>query len=211
MLIEAKDLVNDISILQAEHIAKVEYFHIEFDAHDIILAEGALSESYIDDDNRGMFHNAHEYDALYPDAIRIAARYCAPRIDEGYKLEAIRRRIDARTRLHSAIPRPGSGAYEPGPLRGFVDVASQRLVAGWAQNVAYPEAPVCLDILIGDRVIGRTLASRYRDDLARAGLGSGRHGFAFVPSAEFIAAPEAIMVRRSLDGATLARSGAVQG
>ena len=32
----------------------------------MIVAEGALSETFIDDDSRGMFHNAHEYRVLYP-------------------------------------------------------------------------------------------------------------------------------------------------
>ena len=61
MLIEAKDLVNGVSIVQAERVESVEYFHIELDSHDVIIAEGAPSESFIDDDSRGMFHNAHEY------------------------------------------------------------------------------------------------------------------------------------------------------
>ena len=66
VLIEAKDLVNGVSIVQAERVEKVEYFHIELENHDVIIAEGALSESFIDDDSRGMFHNAHEYRVLYP-------------------------------------------------------------------------------------------------------------------------------------------------
>ena len=65
MLIEAKDLVNGLSIVQAERVGSVEYFHIELDTHDVIIADGALSESFIDDNSRGMFHNAHEYDTLY--------------------------------------------------------------------------------------------------------------------------------------------------
>ena len=36
VLIEAKDLVNGGSILQAEQIDKVEYFHIELDGHDVM-------------------------------------------------------------------------------------------------------------------------------------------------------------------------------
>ena len=68
VLIKAKDLVNGVSIVQAERVEQVEYFHIELDTHDVIIAEGALSESFIDDDSRGMFHNAHEYRALYPAA-----------------------------------------------------------------------------------------------------------------------------------------------
>jgi hypothetical protein len=53
--------------VQAEQAEEVEYFHIELDSHDVIIAEGALSESFLDDDSRGMFHNAQEYAALYAD------------------------------------------------------------------------------------------------------------------------------------------------
>ena len=70
VLIEAKDLLNGISIVQAQAVETLEYFHIELDSHDVIIAEGALSESFIDDDNRGMFHNAHEYETLYSASTR---------------------------------------------------------------------------------------------------------------------------------------------
>ncbi len=93
VLIEAKDLVNGVSIVQAERVDKVEYFHIELDSHDVIFAEGAPSESFIDDDSRNIFHNAHEFHALYPDVPKVPARYCAPRLDAGYEVEAMRRRI----------------------------------------------------------------------------------------------------------------------
>jgi hypothetical protein len=70
----------------------------------VIIAEGALSETYLDDDNRPMFHNAQDYHALYPDqAAAAAAPYCAPRILDGYELEAVRRRIAARAQ---AVSRP---------------------------------------------------------------------------------------------------------
>ncbi len=174
-LIEAKDLVNGVSIVQAERVEKVEYFHIELETHDVIIAEGALSESFSDDDSRGMFHNAHEYDTLYPDAVEVPARYCAPRRDEGYELEAARHRIDARAGL-----RPAAEAHAPA-LRGYIDVVSSERIAGWAQTAEHPEVPVCLDIYAGGRLIGQTLANRYRDDLAGAGLGSGCHSFDFTP------------------------------
>ena len=38
--IEAKDLVNGVSIVQAERVEKVEYFQIQLESHDVILAEG---------------------------------------------------------------------------------------------------------------------------------------------------------------------------
>ena len=167
VLIEARDLVNGVSVVQAEAVDEVEYLHIELDSHDVIVAEGALSESFIDDDSRAMYHNAHEHRAIYPDASQGPARYCAPRRDEGYEVESARRHIDARAGLRVAA------AVSAPTLLGYVDVVSSRRIAGWAQNVGHPEASVCLDIYVGDRLIGQALANRYRGDLDRAGLGSG--------------------------------------
>ena len=79
VLIEARDLVNGVSIVQAERVEKVEYFHIELDSHDVIIAEGALSESFIDDDSRGMFHNAPNIARFIRMRPTPRARYCAPR------------------------------------------------------------------------------------------------------------------------------------
>jgi hypothetical protein len=201
VLIEAKDLVNGVSVVQAESVKQVEYFHIELESHDVIIAEGALSESFIDDDSRGMFHNAHEYRVMYPkDAATAIARYCAPRLDEGYELDTIRRRIALRAGLTS------NEETTPRALRGYVDRVTPHVIEGWAQNVDHPEAPVCLDIYAGGRLIGQVLANRNREDLKRAGMGRGRHAFAFTPPAGLVFAPNAIDVRRSLDGEVLPRS-----
>jgi hypothetical protein len=199
VLIEAKDLVNGVSIVQAEHVVEVEYFHIELDSHDVILAEGAPSESFVDDDSRAMFHNAQEYAALYPEQIMQPARYCAPRLEFGYEIEAIRRKLAARAGLVS-------DEQDAGELRGHLDVVAPRLIEGWAQNLDHPEAPVCLDIYAGGHLIGQTLANRYRADLEAAGLGSGRHAFVFVPPESVMLDPAGVEVRRSLDSALLAPS-----
>jgi hypothetical protein len=66
-------------------------------------------------------------------------------------------------------------------LRGYVDLVSRDCVAGSAQSVEHPEAPICLDIYAGGELIGRTLANRYREDLERAGICSGCHSFSFAP------------------------------
>jgi len=195
VLIEAKDLVNGVSIVQAEKVEQVDYFHIELETHDVIIAEGALSETFVDDDSRGMFHNVHEFDELYPDAVREPARYYAQRLEGGYEVEAVRRRIALRA---------GLAACETiGKLRGYLDLVSAHCVAGWAQNEDHPEAPVCLDILAGGQLLGQVLANVYREDLARAGLGSGCHSFTFALPPGLAAVHDAIEVRRSLDGAPL--------
>lgn len=88
-LIPALHLVNGLSILQIQKPRQIQYVHVELETHDILLAEGAPSESFLDDGSRGMFHNAHEYDEIYPDTPSIPPRYCAPRLEDGPDLARI--------------------------------------------------------------------------------------------------------------------------
>ena len=201
VLIEARDLVNGLSVVQADHVDKVEYFHIELYSHDVLIAEGAFSESYIDDDNRGMFHNANEYFDIFGAAMPGQAEYCVPRHTDGYEVEAARRLVNRRAGLKSAEAEPVVGE-----LRGHVDVTNSRCIAGWAQDVDRPETPVCLDIWMGRQLLGRTLANRYRHDLRQAGLGSGHHSFEFPLSKGLRFAADTIRVCRSLDGKAVGTS-----
>ena len=92
VLVSASCLVNGTTIVQERAFERVDYFHVELDSHDVLLAEGAPSESYVDDDSRGLFHNAAEFALLYPEA-KSVSQFVAPKLDQGYKLEAIRRRL----------------------------------------------------------------------------------------------------------------------
>jgi hypothetical protein len=163
VLIEAKDVVNGVSIYQAEAVDSVAYFHLELASHDVIFAEGAAAESFIDDDNRGLFHNAAEYWRAHPDEVAAPAQYCAPRQEEGFAVGRARARINDRAGLPVATETADIGA-----LRGHIDGIGRR-VTGWARDEACPEAPVCLDIYAGNERIGQALANRYRADLESAG------------------------------------------
>ncbi len=190
VLIEGRDLVNGVSIVQAERVDEVEYFHIELETHDVILAEGAPSETFVDDDSRQMFHNAHEYAALYADDVQAPARYYAPRCDEGDAVEAARSRIAQRASLPSVDHAPPSAAQ----VRGFVDQLGPDKVVGWVQLQDRPDVAVHVDVLASGRWIGCALANLYRDGLEAAGIGSGRYGFALALPAEAID-PATIEVR----------------
>jgi hypothetical protein len=172
-LIPVALLINGSTILQPEITGNITYYHIELDNHDVLLAEGAPAETYVNDDNRLMFHNADTYAALYPGA-EPPARYCAERLLDGPKLASIRSSL--ATRAH----RPHLQAANP--LQGHLDTirrdATGTTLTGWAQSPDTTELPVCLDIMLAGRRIARTLANLYRPDLETAGLGSGRHGFA---------------------------------
>jgi hypothetical protein len=194
VLVPAIHLVNGATIVQLETVEQVEYFHLELETHDVILAEGAPSESFVDDDSRGMFHNAAEYGALYPNAQQVPALYCAPRVTEGFAVEAIRTHLAIRAGLRA----PAKIA----PFRGNLEYIGADRIEGWAQNPDHPDAPVCLDILVAGQVVAQVLANRFRGDLLAAEIGDGRHAFS-------IALPltatqrRTVQVRRSADGALL--------
>jgi hypothetical protein len=200
VLIEAKDLVNGVSVYQAEAVDSVAYFHLELASHDVIFAEGAAAESFIDDDNRGLFHNAAEYWAEHPEPAAGPAQYCAPRCEEGFEVARARARIAERAGLAAATEAAPTGA-----LRGHIDQIGRR-ITGWAQDEANPEAPVCLDIYAGNEPLGQVVANRYRADLAAAGIGDGRHGFEFAPPEGLAFVPGSVRVCRSRDGAALSPS-----
>ena len=56
-LIPVEFLVNERSILWDVEATEVEFYHIELEDHDVLLAEGCPAESYRDDGNRGLFDN----------------------------------------------------------------------------------------------------------------------------------------------------------
>ena len=101
LLIPARALVNGTSIVHEHTLGRIDYVHIELDQHDAILAEGAASETFYDEDSRSIFHNAAEFHALYPDAPD-AGGYHARRVEDGFELAAIRRRLAAVARQRAA-------------------------------------------------------------------------------------------------------------
>jgi hypothetical protein len=202
MLIPASALVNGTSITQLESVEQVEYIHVELDTHDVIFAEGAPSETFVDDDSRGMFHNAAEYSALYPDMPLTQARYCAPRVEDGEALEALRQRLAARAR-----PARSVGTAPTAELQGHLDLVRRDIVEGWAWEPTNPGAPVALRIFDQGVVIGEIVADRYRRDLEDAGIGDGRHSFSFAPPGGLSPdQPHVISLQRASDGCALGNS-----
>lgn len=90
-------------------------------------------------------------------------------------------------------------------LRGHIDWLSRQQMIGWVQDTAAPDTPVSVFVSVDGRVVGRCLADRPRDDLVRAGIGHGRHGFDFTfPDGALPALSRCtIAVRREGDGTML--------
>jgi hypothetical protein len=199
VLIAAEHLINGVSIVRCHDADSVQYFHIELDRHDVIFAEGAAAETYVDCDNRLMFHNAAEFDALYPADAAPGWAFCAPRFEAGPRLERIRQAIAARAGVPEA-----DDASACGPLEGNLDDASHTLINGWAFDPSRPGVPVWLEVLVDDGVVGRVLANQHRPDLEHDGRGSGHHGFAlWLQHGLSPLTPHVVRVRRVGDGAEL--------
>jgi hypothetical protein len=100
VLVPAGNLVNGATIVQ-EEVESVRYFHVELDAHDVLLAEGLACESYLDDGNREVFANGAAHTVLYgrldPEEREAA---CAPVLrdwnSDGDALAAIQGRLIER-------------------------------------------------------------------------------------------------------------------
>jgi hypothetical protein len=185
-LIPAENLVNKSTILKTTRIdTPLTYWHIELETHDVILAEGAPSETFVDDNNRGIFHNAHQFWATHSNDIGRPAIYCAPRLDHGFELAAIR----ARLAEIAGISRP----QDYGPLSGSFTITNGA-ISGWARNDFYPGAQVCLDIFVNNALIAQTFANLPHPE-------AGRHAFKvnLLPEDN----GKSVQVRRSLDGAPL--------
>jgi len=69
-LIPVMYLVNEVSITQGtpSEMSTIEYYHLDLATHEVIYAEGALVESFLDDgSNRENFSNFAQYARLYGD------------------------------------------------------------------------------------------------------------------------------------------------
>ncbi len=195
-LLIASLLVNGVTVTQSWCPPRIDYFHVELATHDCVIAEGAWAETYADAQiSRDRFANAAEYDLLYPEAgpAPDAFTLCAPRPEQGAKLEAALRPVLARI------------AVTPGPLQGSIDrIDGAWRVQGWAHDPAHPDLPVLLEVELDGQVIGTVAACEQRDDLAQAGFARGRCAFTFTSPVRL--RPErlhSLRIRRAADGASL--------
>src|SRR5208282_1924961 len=107
-LIPVRYLINDATIVQ-EAADSITYWHVELFRHDIVLAEGLPTESYLDTGNRSAFANGGAAPtALHPAFARDAwnTLACARLVTGGPTLERMRTALLGRaTELGHATTR----------------------------------------------------------------------------------------------------------
>jgi hypothetical protein len=103
LLIPARLLLNGASIRREERWRSVTYYHVELDSHDVLLAEGAEAESYLDTGNRNTFENAEGPMVLHPDLNdgqrRREAESCAPFAADAARVEPIWQGLMQRAKM----------------------------------------------------------------------------------------------------------------
>ena len=97
VLIPVEELINQRSILWDDRAQEVEFYHIELDTHDVLIANGTPAESYRGDGNRWLFQNANSGWNVPPQ------EPCAPLLTSGPVVDAIWRRLLERTGLCHAL------------------------------------------------------------------------------------------------------------
>jgi hypothetical protein len=101
VLIPAKYLVDGDAIAPVP-MRSVTYFHVELDRHDVIIAEGLATESYLDTGDRASFASLRQPDETDADRcwlIREAQAY-AELIVIGPLLQAVRSRVERYSSVH---------------------------------------------------------------------------------------------------------------
>lgn len=89
----------------------------------------------------------------------------------------------------------------PAELQGLVDNATSSRIFGWAWNAAAPAERVVVELRLGEAVVASTMAERERRDLARAGIGDGRHAFELPLKPDWVERRvELAVVARAADG-----------
>ena len=101
-LVNADLLLNGVSVVRAPLGETIDYVHVELDSPDAVIANGAPSETYVNDANRRQFENWESYVLRYGEDVpaeRDAHGRCVhrfPHVEAGAELEALRSRLSQR-------------------------------------------------------------------------------------------------------------------
>jgi glycosyltransferase involved in cell wall biosynthesis len=126
----------------------------------------------------------------------------------------VQRAIDGHALRNSPwiLPRTAARAESAAAtsFQGHLAHVSRGWLAGWAWDSAQGASPVTLEVLDNGVRIAGVVANLYRQDLAHAGIGDGRHGFElYIPGGLSPDTRHTLHVRRESDGADLRDSPAI--
>jgi len=170
-LVPAMLLVNGQTVTQEFSRTSFEYFHIELNQFDILIAEGAAAESYVDTGNRDMFENAASV-AMNPDFGPAEGR---PPIDGievvrgGPVVEALRKSILRRAEQLTGVRRVTSTGLHLQIGDSTIESVNQANDGSVRFELS---EPVDDDVIISSRsAVVRETTAHARRDLRKVGVG----------------------------------------
>jgi hypothetical protein len=94
VLIPAKYLINGTTIREIA-VNTVTYWHVELNEHDVILADGLPTESYLDHGDRSSFtnHDGDKLSSTWHGSLAWETAACAPLVVTGPILAAARAKV----------------------------------------------------------------------------------------------------------------------
>lgn len=196
-LVLASDLVNGITVTREASRERWDYFQLDLGVHDLILADGAWSESFADCGTfRDSFDNAADFRRRFPDHVAPdLPQLCAPRPTDGPAYAAA-----LQTMARRALMR--RGPVELGRIEGRVtSVAAPCRAEGWVRDAGLPAQPVELEVVLDGQIIGTTIACLPTRDAERRGMLAFRFEGDRTLTADQL---KRLVVRRSIDAQPLA-------
>ena len=110
-LMPISSLINGVSVMEVDQ-DRVEYWHVELDAHDVIFADGLAAESYLDTGYRAAFDNCAAFIEAHPDfKPKHWAATCLPLVSSGPQVESARLRLRAPLLARGYALTREAGAY----------------------------------------------------------------------------------------------------
>ncbi|ETF04363.1 hypothetical protein W822_04130 [Advenella kashmirensis W13003] len=170
-LVPAMMLVNGQTIVQQFNTRTFQYFHVELEQFDIVLAEGVPAESYVDTGNRSMFQNSAEV-AMNPDFGPAEGRPEMAGITvarEGAVVEAIRKQLLARAEMLTGASRTTDAALCI-EVNGQIVQASPEFVKEGVYRFELPVNAGDVRILSRSAIV-RDVTPLARRDIRQIGVG----------------------------------------
>ena len=176
MLIQARQLVNHMTVTHDSRRTVVTYHHIELDRHAVLIAEGLPCESYLDGGNRGQFDATGSVVRLHVPTVRDGRTACAPIVTDAAVVRPVWQRLAERARTAGHIaPMP---ALETAPAPWFETADGVRLASSDGRRFELP--PGCSRVRLRSWSDRPTTSAPWSDDRRRLGVAVSalrlRHG-----------------------------------
>lgn len=175
-LVAAMLLVNGKTITQDFTRQSFEYFHVELDQFDILLAEGAPAESYVDTGNRSMFQNADTV-SLTTDFGPVTGRPNVAGIEvmrAGPAVLAIRKRLLRRAETLTRSTRVCDPDLRVECNDAVVRAVQGSETTGVTRFVLPSDGPISDLRIVSRSAVARDTTAHARRDLRHIGVGLAR-------------------------------------